>query len=283
MVIKGMCMAGNILVQVSPFPQVKRWEHRKDTGEADAAPYLSIAFGGWQWCFYGSFAYIVTQRTGFLILLHSNFLGAILGTYYIFAFYKNCKDASAKASLQKYLGGVSALVLLQTCGLLALPPERALFLSGLISSFCSFVGALSMLVTVPTVLRTQNSRSIPGMLVFANLLSAICWCICGYLLADMLVMCPNIISSISSVICLYLKAKYPDAPEACSLLVDKKAKKGMAFNYGSADGFASDFGPESRKRKKLADANDSISMNFFNANLPQQMVDLSTADTGGTL
>merc|ERR1719440_1400066 len=119
MVVKALCMAGNVLVQLSPFPQVKRWEARNDTGEADAAPYVSICFGGWQWCFYGTFAYLVTKRSGFLILLHSNCLGAVLGTYYTVTFYRN-SQASAKTNLQKYLSGIAALVLLQICGLLSL-------------------------------------------------------------------------------------------------------------------------------------------------------------------
>ena len=44
----------------SPFPQVSRWDIRKCTGDADAAPFVSIAFGGCQWCFYGMFAWLVT-------------------------------------------------------------------------------------------------------------------------------------------------------------------------------------------------------------------------------
>lgn len=213
-VVKALCMAGNVLVQLSPFPQVKRWEARNDTGEADAAPYVAICFGGWQWCFYGFFAFMETRRSGFLILVHSNCLGALLGTYYIFTFYKNCQCSSNKAALQKYLSGVAALVMLQICGLLTLPAERALFLSGLISSFCSFVGALSMLVTVPNTIRTKDSRSIPGMLVGANFCSALVWCLCGYMLGDMLVMGPNVVASFSNLVCLYLKFAYPSM-EGC--------------------------------------------------------------------
>merc|ERR1719484_505587 len=95
LVIKVLCMAGNVLVQVSPYPQVNRWESRGCTGEADAAPYVSIAFGGCQWCFYGMFAWIVTSRSGFLILVHSNCLGAVLGTYYVVAFLRNCRNEDA--------------------------------------------------------------------------------------------------------------------------------------------------------------------------------------------
>jgi len=175
--VKALCMAGNVLVQISPYPQVQRWELRGSTGEADAAPYVSICFGGWQWCYYGLFAFLITKRSGFLVLVHSNVLGAVLGTYYTVAFYRNCKNDLARQSLQKYLTAVSTLIFLQVTTIATLPVERALFLTGLISSFCSFVGAISMLASVPTVIRTKDSRSIPGPLVLANMLSAAVWCL----------------------------------------------------------------------------------------------------------
>jgi len=207
--VKAMCMAGNVLVQVSPYPQVKRWESRGCTGEADAAPYVSIAFGGWQWCYYGIFAYLLTGRSGFLILVQSNILGAVFGTYYIVAFYMNCKHGESRENLNKYLSSVFGLAMFQVCAIFVLPLERALFTTGLVSSFCSFLGAMSMLVTVPTVVRTKNAKSIPGPLVFANFLSAVVWCLCGMMLNDPLVTGPNIASTMASSLCLYLKNRYP--------------------------------------------------------------------------
>jgi uncharacterized protein with PQ loop repeat len=209
MIIKALCVAGNVLVQVSPFPQVKRWESRGCTGEADAAPYVSIAFGGCQWCFYGMFAWIVTSRSGFLILVHSNLLGAILGMYYVRTFFCHCRNAPARASLNLYLSAVTTLALLQVCSICMLPPERALFLTGLISSFCSVVGATSVLVTVPTVMKTKDSRSIPGAYAVANLCSSFVWSLCGYILDDPLVMIPNLFACCCSGSSLGLKVLYP--------------------------------------------------------------------------
>jgi len=211
--IKALCMAGNILVQVSPYPQVQRWELRGCTGESDPAPYVSIAFGGWQWCYYGFFAYFVTARSGFLILVHSNILGAILGSYYTVTYFRNCKHPEMLQNLQKYLAAVISLVLLQLCALCMLPVERALFMTGLVSSFCSFVGAISMLFVLPAVLKSQDSRAIPGPLVVANLVSAIVWCICGAMLADPMIAAPNLVCCISSMLCLYLKFLYPSAED----------------------------------------------------------------------
>merc|ERR1719484_469525 len=209
MIIKAMCVVSNVLVQISPFPTAARWDARGCTGEADAAPYVSIAFGGCQWCFYGILAWLVTSRSGFLILVHSNCLGAILGSYYVSTFYRNCRNEDALRTLQKYVSAVTALAALQVCALSVLPAERALFLIGIISSFCSFINATSVLVTVPQVLRTKDSRSIPGPYAIANCASSLCWSLCGYILADPCVMMPNIFATCCAGASLALKAVYP--------------------------------------------------------------------------
>jgi len=214
MIIKALCVAGNVMVQVSPLPQARKWEGRQCTGDADAAPYVSIAYGGWQWCFYGFFAWWVTQRSGFLILVHSNFLGAFLGMYYTITFYRNCRNEANLSSLQKYFSAVCTLVLLQICGMLVLPAERALFLTGLVSSFCSFLGATSVLVTVPQVIQTQDSRSIPGPLAFANFCSAIVWSVCGWLLNDPMVLIPALFSTCCAMAALACKLMYPTLESA---------------------------------------------------------------------
>jgi len=66
-----------------------------------------------------------------------------------------------------------------------------------------------MMVTVPTVIRTQDSRSIPGPLVTAYFFSACVWCLCGWILADPLITSPNVASALASATCLYLKATFP--------------------------------------------------------------------------
>jgi len=66
-----------------------------------------------------------------------------------------------------------------------------------------------MLVTVPAVMASQDSRSIPGPLVVSNFCSAMVWCICGWMLSDPLVTGPNIVSCLSSGFCLSLKHRFP--------------------------------------------------------------------------
>jgi len=212
-IVKALCVMSNILVQVSPFPAVRRWETRGDTGGADAAPYVSIAFGGWQWCFYGAMAWLITKRSGFLILIQSNCLGALLGTYYTVAFWRQCQSESARLNLCKYLSAVAGLVMFEFCALMVLSSERGLFLVGLVAAFCGFVGAMSVLVTVPGVIKSKDARSIPGPIVTANMFCCTFWSICGVLLDDPLITAPSLTQLCASTTCVYLKLVYPSSPE----------------------------------------------------------------------
>jgi len=190
---------------------VKEWESRSSTGGADAAPYVSIAFGGWQWCTYGVFAWLHTGRNGFLILVYSNCLGALLGIYYVAAFYRSCRNQGALQMLSLYLSAAGVLALLQACSFAVLPSDRSLFLTGLISSFSSFMGAVALLTTIPAVIRARDSSSIPGPIVTANLGSSALWCLCGWILDDPLVTGPNVVCSIACALCIVMKYRFPSS------------------------------------------------------------------------
>jgi uncharacterized protein with PQ loop repeat len=206
--VKSLCIAGNMMVQISPFPQVLRWKSQHSTGQSDAAPFVAIAFGGAQWCFYGLLAWLVTRNNGFLVLVQANCLGAVLGTYYLIEFYRNCCSESSLSSLRKYLTAISILVLVEFCGVISVSPERAVLFAGLISSMCSFLGASAVLVTLAEVIRSKDARSIPGIFAFANLCSAILWCLCGCLLHDRAIWMPAIFSVCCTTVALYCKMTY---------------------------------------------------------------------------
>jgi len=210
-------MMSNVLFQVSPLPLVKQFQAKHDTGEADAAPFVAIAFGGCQWCFYGIFAYLVTGKSGFLILVYSNVLGALLGIYYVQAFQANCTRLGQISGMSMYFRIVSVLVLLQIGGMAALPREKALFFSGLISSTCSVATSLSALITLPIVVKQKNASSIPLPLSLASGVSAVLWITCGVILWDPWITFPNIIGLVCSVVSISLVQYYGtgDRPEAC--------------------------------------------------------------------
>jgi len=207
--VKMTCIASNVLFQVSPLPAAKAWQVSKSTGVADAAPYVSIALSGWQWCYYGSFAYWLTGRSSFLVLVQSNCLGALLGTYYVHTFIRHCCVESSLEKLYQYVSAVCSLMLLQISALLLLPEERALYLAGLIASLCSLLSALSMVVTLPEVVRLKDGSSIPGALVSIGLFSALAWATCGRILNDPMVVIPNMFGACACSAALGVKLRYP--------------------------------------------------------------------------
>jgi len=208
-VIKCLCMMSNILFQCSPYPIVKAWREKGGTGETDPAPFITVAYGGCQWCFYGMFAFLVTQKSGFLVLVYSNVVGATLGIYYVVMFILLCACEEWRRRFWMYLQIAGAMVALQAGAMLSFPAERALFFVGLVSSGCSIVGSISMLATVPTVLRTKCSKSMPLPLLAASEISAILWVTCGAMLRDPWITVPNIVCGLLLSYALFLVWKYP--------------------------------------------------------------------------
>lgn len=212
--VKSLCIAGNMVVQLSPFPTVWRWKSQHSTGQSDAAPFVAVAFGGAQWSFYGLLSWFVTKNNGFLVLVQGNFLGAVLGTYYLIEFYRHCGSESSLRSLRKYLTGMFILVVLEFCGVVSVPPERAVFLAGLVSSLCSFLGASAVLATLAEVIRSKDARSIPGIFAFASLCSSIMWFLCGCLLNDRKIAVPALVHICFTSVALYCKIIYM-SPDVC--------------------------------------------------------------------
>eukprot|EP00747_Dinoflagellata_sp_TGD_P185726 gnl/TRDRNA2_/TRDRNA2_42413_c0_seq1.p1 gnl/TRDRNA2_/TRDRNA2_42413_c0~~gnl/TRDRNA2_/TRDRNA2_42413_c0_seq1.p1 ORF type:complete len:548 (-),score=93.44 gnl/TRDRNA2_/TRDRNA2_42413_c0_seq1:90-1733(-) len=208
-IVKALCMASNVLFQASPFPQVRQFHSEKDTGEADAAPFVCVMYSGWQWCFYGLFAYIVTHKSGFLVLVYSNVVGALMGIYYVSGFQFNCNSEKSQGRLTVYYHVVVSLVLLQMCAIGMFPHEKALFFSGLVSSLCSIVGSLSLLSTANIVIETRCSKAINPVMVIVSMVSSVLWITCGIILSDAWIMGPNCVCIIVNLVAFSLVIYYP--------------------------------------------------------------------------
>jgi hypothetical protein len=214
-VVKTLCMMCNIFYQASPLPLITSFQSKGDTGDSDIAPFIATCYGGWQWCFYGLFAYIVTQKSGFLVLVYSNVVGALLGLYYVWAFNANCKNMAMLQRSTKYYGVLGSIVLIQLVGILTMQPVRALFFSGLISSVWSTVASLSLISTVPTVYERKSCASLPVPLLVMGVISAALWILCGVMLWDPWITFPNLFSFHVCVFALYLCCRFPaDGPQS---------------------------------------------------------------------
>lgn len=207
--VKCLCIVSNIVFQVAPLPQVQKFSTDGDTGEADSAPLIGILFTGFQWSFYGGFAYVVTNEGGFLTIVCSNIIGAVLGIYYMWGFAQNCQDEVSQRKFWVYVKLMVAATLVQAAVITRLPGPEALFFIGLMSTTASCLGALSMCSTLPKVIETKNSASINVELLFIGLGSTILWCICAVMLWDKWIAIPNFFSLVIQILLTFFVFYYP--------------------------------------------------------------------------
>eukprot|EP00746_Dinoflagellata_sp_MGD_P005850 gnl/MRDRNA2_/MRDRNA2_111340_c0_seq1.p1 gnl/MRDRNA2_/MRDRNA2_111340_c0~~gnl/MRDRNA2_/MRDRNA2_111340_c0_seq1.p1 ORF type:complete len:362 (+),score=66.67 gnl/MRDRNA2_/MRDRNA2_111340_c0_seq1:99-1184(+) len=207
--LKAACMLSNMVFQMSPVPLVKSIVKRQDTGDVDAAPLICIAFGCCQWTFYGTFAWWVTEKAGFLVLVYANVMGALLGVVYVMLYHFHCKSKEWWQQLVMYYRVAIAVVIFQLLILFCCPRQQALILVGAIASCCSLLTAVSPLFGLPRVVQLKCSKTIPLPLVLASSVSALLWAACGIQLNDPMITWPNIIAIGANMILLGFAAYYP--------------------------------------------------------------------------
>lgn len=234
-ILKGFCMLSSFLNQVSPIPQVMRFNKVGDTGDADAAPFMSMLYGGFQWSLYGFFAFIVTRRSGFLVLVYSNIFGGTLGVCYIYAFHRNCRNAESLRRLFIYYKIAAFFFSMQVVAMLLLDTQNALFFCGLLSSVCGMIGACSLLTTMPQVVRTRCSSSINVPLLYCGMISATLWLCCGIMLSDPWMTGPNIIALIVLGCALAAVIVFPREPTKSQTCSNEMAS-GKEATYNDKEG-----------------------------------------------
>lgn len=233
LLIKGLCMTSTVVAGLSPIPQVKGFYTSGDTGDIDVAPLFTTMTSGTQWSFYGAYAFEVTEKSGFLVLVYSNVLSAILGFVYTMVFWMNCKNPHTMAKLHMYKHIALGVVLVQMCAFVSLPRESSLFFSGLVSSLTSIVGGMSMLVTLPIIVETQCSDTVSRPILISSFVGNILWLICGIMLWDEWICVPNFFSLAANTMVLSLCMYYPQSSSKKDFLVPTKGTWSFSLPYSS--------------------------------------------------
>lgn len=204
LLLKAACIVSNVVGQVSPMPSVKKFIEDGSTDESDALPYICIAFSGLQWCFYSTFAFLVTGNKGFLVVVYANVGGAVLGIGYTVIFLRFCQNEMTLASLHYYCRICGILYALQIGAILGFPRDDALLFSGFISAAGSISVAAAPVAGMRQVLVSRSVRAVPIALINASFFSSVLWLFCGMMLVDYWIIIPNCVSIVISGLCIGL-------------------------------------------------------------------------------
>ena len=183
--------ASNILLQLSPLRLVTEVRLAKSTLSYSAFPLVALTACGYQWSFYGYFAYTATDNVGFLFLVHANVLALVLGLYYLWVFHQ-FQVWPTSSILQS---GMLMLLFVAEYVYCHLVPDvnKALFLAGLFSAAISILVSASPMVAIPEAVKTQSTKSLPVDMCAASLLSSVLWLFVGMRLGDTWVWVPNLV------------------------------------------------------------------------------------------
>jgi solute carrier family 50 protein (sugar transporter) len=190
-VLKVLGTASNIILQLSPLRLVTDMRMHKSAMGFSAAPLLALTACGYQWSFYGYFAFSATQNVAFLTLVYANILGLILGLYYLGTF---CVYSSGDTVNGLLRDGLICLFIFMVEGVycaLETDVSKALVCAGLLSAALSILVSCSPMVSLKSAVQTKSIDALPIDIIIASFVSCVLWSLLGILLQDSWVWIPN--------------------------------------------------------------------------------------------
>ena len=187
-VLKVVGTASNIVLQLSPMRLVTEIRMTKSVSGISPAPLLALTACGYQWSFYGYFAFSITENVGFLTLVYANILGLVLGMYYLVTYYVHSEQTT---SVSYGLAAMVAFAAETTYCFLDQDISRSLFFAGTLSAILSIIVSFSPMVSLKTAITEKSLVSVPVDIIIASFVSCLVWTLLGLLLHDPWVLIPN--------------------------------------------------------------------------------------------
>ena len=201
--LKIFAIGSNILLQLSPMRLVTDMQLKQSTGTLSPFPLIALTACGFQWSFYGYFAWSIMDNPGFLMLVYANILGFVLGLFYMSTYVQFCQATGWKSHAITWT--IFLILEVLVCHVIS-NVNTSLVLSGAISALLSVAVSASPLAAVPNILKDNDLSSMPVDMVFASLLSSVLWLWCGYLLQDPWVWVPNFTGVVFGIVQLVIMA-----------------------------------------------------------------------------
>jgi uncharacterized protein with PQ loop repeat len=229
--LKAGAIASSVTMTLSPLRAVKSIQAAKDTLTYPPYCFVCVAVCGMQWCAYGTFAFTVTGNYGFLILVYSNVLGVIMGSYYGFTYYSNIKSSVRWDQFKTSVGAAASAYAFQAFLIATTSHAKALLVVGTSSAFMSVLVSVAPMADLPKILRTRDTSGMPADVCLASFIASCLWLGCAILLHDAWIFVPNLFGLVFGGFQLLLLAAFSASN---SSLAAKKADK-FEESYGAVD------------------------------------------------
>merc|ERR1719498_2183194 len=231
--LKAAAIMSSVVLTLSPLRAIWRIQQERDT--LTYAPYcfFCVAVCGLQWCAYGTFAFLVTSNYGFLILVYSNVLGVVMGTYYVYTYWCNMTDKYRKKQFMDCCYAAGAIYSFEATVVPSTSHARALLIVGTMSACMSVLVSCAPLAELKTILKTRDASAIPSDISMASTVASILWLACALLLHDLWILVPHIAGLVLGGCQLFLLFVYAAPSSEFKALSKKEAFYGT-MDKGSA-------------------------------------------------
>ena len=195
---KIIATISNVVLQISPLRIVTEMRLHKSTMGFSSAPLIALTACGYQWSFYGYFAFSATDNVGFLTLVYANVLGLVLGLYYVTTYYMHSSSSVWSRDNVAFL----VLFVLEAlyCTVYETNLERALILAGLLSAALSILVSLAPMVSLAAAVTAKSTHALPVDIIAASFASSVLWTALGFSLGDRWVWLPNLTGTVLGLV-----------------------------------------------------------------------------------
>jgi len=229
--LKAGAICSSVLLTLSPLRAVWKMQEANNTLTYPPFTFFCVAACGLQWCMYGSFAFLVTNNYGFLILVYSNILGVIMGTYYCYTYFIVCKD---EYRLRQFYGCLYAAIAnygFEAVVIPALPHPRALLIVGTLSAFYSVLVSFAPIADFQKIVLKGDVSGMPQDVVMASFVASVLWFGCALLLHDTWILVPNFFGLVLGGFQLFLLAYFG----GYAATLKNSVKSTLKVSYGTMD------------------------------------------------
>merc|ERR1719387_2725600 len=211
--LKAAAIMSSVVLTLSPLRAIWRIQQERDT--LTFAPYcfFCVAVCGLQWCAYGRFAFLVTSNYGFLILVYSNVLGVVMGTFYVYTYWCNMNCKLRKKQFMDCCYAAAAIYAFEATVVPSTSHARALLIVGTMSACMSVLVSCAPLAELKTILKTRDASAIPSDISMASFVASSLWLACAVLLHDLWILVPNVAGLVLGGFQLFLLAIFPKDPQ----------------------------------------------------------------------
>ncbi|OQR93680.1 hypothetical protein THRCLA_08382 [Thraustotheca clavata] len=193
----------SFLFAIAPYPDVRRIRIAKSTLQYPFAPFFFYLM---QCITFLLYAYVTSNP----LLATTMTIGSALGSYYVGVYYTYTKY---KMLAHRYFLCGACLYLVLLHGAIVKSTAEAKTLIGVPGNVVMVLTGVSPLTKMPDIIRRNDASPLPVGMSIMNVVAGAIWTIYGIMLSDIVVIFPNVITTIVGIIQVSLILIYGTPPQ----------------------------------------------------------------------